>query len=617
MRWDDRSGAASYQHLVKTLVFAALIACTIAGVTASATAATPNFDQYVLDIPSAAGARASSVRINAASHYPGTPGDHDLALWMRDRLADDGFTATIEPFTAPVPQFKHVTLETYEGKWTAVDLKEPPIAQDPDGSRKDAGIPFNAGSGNGTVTASVVDAGHGLDADYRELSNRHVDIRTRIALIRYGKEFRGSLARRAQRYGAAGAIFFSDPSDRDGSRLGPAYPDGPYRPLGAVQRGSLGAPPVTIPTLPVTALVANRLLQAMDGRVTPQPVRLHVDVPIARATLWNTVGVIPGSDPTHVVVIGGHRDAWVYGVTDNGSGISSILETAHALGYLYKSGWRPRFSIVLAGFDGEEIGEVGSQAYVHMHEAELRAGCVAYINSDESTTGQTFGASAAAALENLVTATTWRVNDPRNERQSLYTRWKAQRGGIALDSPGGGSDFESFIYELGIPTVDVGFGGVFGVYHTSYDDLRYAETQADPGFVNHRAVAQLMGLLAMRLSDGTLAYDLSAYVPHMRRSIDALVASGVPARDLGPVRAAIDRFANRSQYSRNHGWRNADVFQLTRRLNLLFYGRNGYAELDFPDIATAVAEKDNAALSAAVGRAVRELDAIGSAMSSR
>jgi N-acetylated-alpha-linked acidic dipeptidase len=284
------------------------------------------------------------------------------------------------------------------------------------------------------------------------------------------------------------------------------------------------------------------------------------------------------------------------------------LEAARALGYLYRSGWRPQFSIAIVGFDGEEIGEVGSETYVRMHEGALRSGCIAYINEDENATGQFFGATAAAPLEHLLAPATQLIRDPQEERRTLFQRWRGQNGGTRVEGPGGGSDFEAFLYDAGIPTIEVGFEGIFGVYHSGFDDLTYATTQADPGFVNHRALAQLVALMAMRLSSGTVPYQLSAYVPRMRAALGE-IASG-HGKDLDPLSKAIDRFASQATSADRRGIDGNREIAITQRLNRLFYGRNGYSAVAFPDVSQALASQADAAISAAVGRTVHDLDDI-------
>ena len=575
-------------------------------------------EQYVLDAMTSSRSLEDARRLNQESHYPSTPGDYHIARWMQDVLTGAGFNATLEAFPHDVPFARALALEQYAGskQWLKFKLDETPIPADPDGTRSDAGPPFNAWSGSGTVVANVVDAGHGMPDDYAALAARHVDVRTRIVLVRYGREFRGLLAKRAQDRGARGVIFFSDPHDRDGSLRGPAYPDGPYRPLGAVQRGALEEGKITIPTLPVTVTNADRIIGDIRDGITHSPFRLSVTMLVKHnATLWNTVGVLPGKDPTHEIVLGAHRDAWVYGVTDNGSGISILLDVARALGALYKSGWRPQYSIVIAGFDGEEIGEVGSQAYVRAHIGALESGCLAYINEDEATTGDFFGVTAAAALEQLVVPVTKNVSAPStSEKVPLYVRWEQQRGGATVRGPGGGSDFESFLYDAGIPIMEYGFGGIFGVYHSGFDDLRYAMTEADPNFIHHRTVAQLVALTTMRLANGSVGYAFEPYAARMQTALGEIAGAQDHATDLTPVRTAIARFAiAASSIDRRGGDGNAEIV-IVHRLNRLFYGRNGYAAVAFPDLSAAIAAGNGAAISAAAGRTAHSLDEIAHAL---
>jgi N-acetylated-alpha-linked acidic dipeptidase len=596
-------------------VAALLCAGLLAGSLSSASADDRAMEQYLLSVPTATAAFSDATRVNAESHYAGTPGDYHIATWMRDQLAAAGFTASLEAFSHDVPFPKRLVLQIVNGKNpTDFTLTETPIPSDPDGTRRDAGPPFNAWSGSGTVYAPLIDAGHGLESDYASLSARGLNVRKDLVLVRYGREFRGNLAKRAQDHGASGVIFFSDPMDRDGSQCGPAYPDGPYRPLGAIQRGSLG-PGITIPTLPVTATVAARLLDTMRDGVSSKFVRLTVEMEIKHTTLWNTVGVLIGKDPTHEVILGAHRDAWVYGVTDNGSGVSNVLEAARALGYIHRIGWRPQYTIVIAGFDGEEIGEVGSEAYVRMHHDALSSGAVAYINADETTTGKRFDAMAAAALEGMIEPAAWTVKDPAAPTQPLATRWKAQTGGEQISSPAGGSDFEAFLYEIGTPVIDVGFGGIFGVYHSGFDDLRYAQTQADPGFVNHLAVAQFDALLLMRIASGAAPYRLAAYAPRMRDALKTLSKQSGSAADLSPLAAAIGRFASRASRADARGMDGNQEIAAVHRLNMLFYSRNGYAGLPFPYVSDALASGNQGAVSASIGRTAHDLDDITGAIS--
>ncbi len=571
-----------------------------------------------LKIPSADGARETSMFINEQMHYPGTPGDHRLALYMRDRMRELGLKAQVESFQVTVYTPKTLQLQLLSKPAVTFDLHEGRIASDPDGSRPDAGIPFNAGSGNGDVRAPLVYVSRGLEADYGTVQRAGVDVRGKIALVRYGAEFRGNLAKRAQDHGAAGVIFYSDPAE-DGFKRGGVYPGGRFRPAESVQRGTVAFndKELAIPILPVTSITARRLLADMTGVAGPatwagglpvpyvigtsrSPVHLHVEMNAKPTTLWNSVGEITGSDPSQSVILGGHRDAWVYGVTDDGSGIASLLEVARGLGALHRQGWTPTRSIRIVGFDAEEIGELGSHAYVRMHHDELQRGCVAYINLDEVATGTRFNASATAAVSSAVADAALRVDGLAN---------------VKVRTPGGGSDFEPFIYDIGAPVISVGFSGPLGTYHSSYDDFAYAANVADPGFVHHRKIAQTAGAMALQLADSAaIPYTLLPYGTVLTAGATATGAAAQLAHvqfDASSLNAAIARFQTAARaFDAAHAAKdNATLLRVVHHLDALAYASNGYAAVPFPALAAAIASGRQQAVDGAIRQTVSSIDA--------
>jgi len=61
------------------------------------------------------------------------------------------------------------------------------------------------------------------------------------------------------------------------------------------------------------------------------------------APVWDVIGVINGTSPDEVVIVGNHRDAWVIGgAADPNSGSAILIELANAFGKLLKKGWKPR-----------------------------------------------------------------------------------------------------------------------------------------------------------------------------------------------------------------------------------------------------------------------------------
>lgn len=115
-------------------------------------------------------------------------------------------------------------------------------------------------------------------------------------------------------------------------------------------------------------------------------------------TAYNTIAEIPGTDKKdEVVMLGGHLDSWhsATGATDNAIGCTMMMEAARILKAI---GVKPRRTIRVALWSGEEQGLLGSQAYVKEHfgtfeepKAEYNK-LVAYFNID-SGTGRARGAS--------------------------------------------------------------------------------------------------------------------------------------------------------------------------------------------------------------------------------
>jgi carboxypeptidase Q len=109
------------------------------------------------------------------------------------------------------------------------------------------------------------------------------------------------------------------------------------------------------------------------------------------ATAYNVVAEIPGSDKAQeVVMLGGHIDSWhaATGATDNAIGCATMME---AIRILQAIGVKPRRTIRLALWSGEEQGLLGSQAYVREHFGMVEnpkpghANFAGYFNIDSGT----------------------------------------------------------------------------------------------------------------------------------------------------------------------------------------------------------------------------------------
>ncbi len=127
----------------------------------------------------------------------------------------------------------------------------------------------------------------------------------------------------------------------------------------------------TVPQITLTAEHYGRIYRMLQKEI---PVKLELDV---RNTFhdedlsaFNVVAEIPGTDlADQLVMLGAHFDSWHSGTgaTDNGAGSAAMME---AVRILQAAGLKPRRTIRIALWSGEEQGLLGSRAYVKEHFAD-------------------------------------------------------------------------------------------------------------------------------------------------------------------------------------------------------------------------------------------------------
>jgi len=234
-----------------------------------------------------------------------------------------------------------------------------------------------------------------------------------------------------------------------------------------------------------------------------------------------------GELPNEWVLLGNHRDAWVFGGVDPSSGTASMMELTRALGEMKQRGIRPRRTVMVCSWDGEEYALTGSTEWGEQFADELKKKLVAYLNVDESVAGAatmagpeglSFTPSAVASLAPMLVEASRDVRAPSGK--SLYEAWRATSkrddkasapppdSGLVETRIGSGSDHTVFLNHLGRPVINLGFSGDYGVYHSMYDDHYWMEQIGDPAFEYHITLTDIWGLLALRLANAdVLPYD--------------------------------------------------------------------------------------------------------------
>jgi N-acetylated-alpha-linked acidic dipeptidase len=505
-------------------------------------------------------------QMSAEPNHVGSRHDRQNAEFMLQQFRRWGWDARIETFYVLYPTPVSERLELTAPHVFVAALHEPAIEQDRTSSTTTALPPFAVYGADGDVTAELVYVNYGMPEDYAELDRRGVTVKGRIVLVRYGGGWRGVKPRLAHDHGAVGCIIYSDPHD-EGYFRGDMYPRGGWRPNASVQRGSVldtsvypgdpltpgvgatrgahrlelaDAPTIAkIPVLPISAADAEPFLAAIEGPVAPEAWRgafgftYHIGPGPATAHLkvqsewtlkpaYDVIATIRGREfPDEWVVRGNHHDGWVFGALDPLAANAAMLAEAKAIGSLMKSGWRPRRTLVYAGWDAEEPGWIGSTEWAEQHAEELKRNAVLYVNSDVNARGFLV-AGGSHSMQHLVNEVASGVRDPQtgvSVRERLRAKLRVDQfygdtaagaetigpmDDLPLAALGSGTDFTAFLQHLGITTLDLYYSGEDngdGIWHSIYDSFDSYIRFGDPQFTYGIAEAQTVGHVVLRVAD--------------------------------------------------------------------------------------------------------------------
>lgn len=587
------------------------------------------WDAAFLKVPDAQLAGQHLKVLTAEPHWASSPEDYKTAEYVAAKFKAAGMETTITPYKVLLNKPVSIKIEAFDAQHrllmsgpTAEHVDPSDHGGDPFQNNPNILPAFNGSSPSGDVTGEVVYANYGTREDFDQLAKLGISVKGKIVLVRYGGNFRGVKVYIAQQRGAIGVLIYSDPAD-DGYDQGDMYPAGPMRPESAVQRGSTQFLPIypgdpetpgiastldlpdskrlteaqtrqlpggdepSIPANPLSYKDAAPILRALAGAAVPHewqgglPFTYHLGGTGVTAhmalvqdtklrTIWDVIGIIPGTDPTEKdnwVVAGNHRDAWVFGAVDPNSGTAAMLETAHGFGELLKQGWKPKRTIVLGSWDAEEEGLIGSTEWAEEHADQL-AHAVAYFNTDVAVSGPDFNASAVPSLKDFVRDVTRNVPSPQGG--TVYDHWQTSQAekprrrrtenpfnassnsphatqAIRVGDLGSGSDYTPFLQHLGVPSTDIGSDGPYGVYHSAFDNYAWFTKNADPTFVYEQQQARVFGLEILHMaSTDVLPYDDVSYGAEIASYLEAAkreAASASLKLDFSAAESAARRFA--------------------------------------------------------------------------
>ena len=665
-------------------------AAPILGFTPSDAAAEHQLESRFQSIPSPEKAREWHRVFTAEPHPAASDRNNQLADFVADSWRKQGWEdVTLRRYDVLHSRPRSVSLEMTAPVHFTASLREDAYDVDPDTKNPAVSGSYFAYSASGDVTGEVVYAHSGNPEDYDLLRKNGISVRGKIVLVRYSNpySYRGFKALTAEREGAAALLIYSDPAE-DGSAHGKVFPDGPWGLESHIQRGAItydyivpGDPTTPgwasvpgakhlapeearslpkIVGLPLSWRDAKPLLENMNGPEAPKDwqgallityrftgaVKVHVKVDMDTSMQPYTVveARIRGSElPDEWVLLGNHRDAWVYGAVDPSSGTASMMEFTRSLGELKQRGIRPRRTVVVCSWDGEEYALTGSTEWGEQFADELKKKLVAYLNVDESVAGAataagpeglSFSPAAVASLAPMLVEASKDVRMPSGK--SLYEAWRAtamrdsKSGSPPLDSAlvetriGSGSDHTVFLNHLGRPVINLGFTGDYGVYHSMYDDYYWMSHIGDPTFEYQVALTRIWGVIALRLANANiLPFDFGFNASALEQFLRELERKN----KIDPKRLALKRLHARiAEFEKAGGLLRKDFArdpfpgsatpEKIQRLNeqlmqvesnwldpagipgrpwfqhLLYSSRYTYAHLEFPGLTEAVEKQD-------------------------
>jgi N-acetylated-alpha-linked acidic dipeptidase len=556
-------------------------------------------------IPNAAQMQRWHRYFTAEPHPAGSDRNNELARYVADEWKKQGLEdVAIRRYDVYSSDPKETSLEMVAPISYKASLREAVYDVDPDTKNPRISSAWMGMSASGDITASVIYAHSGNPADYDVLRKNGISVKGKIVLVRYSNpySYRGFKALTAEREGAAAILIYSDPAE-DGYKQGKVFPDGPWGPESHLQRGAIeydfqqagdpttpgwpslpgathipAAQALPIPrimALPLSWHDAKPLLENMDGPLAPddwqgglpipyhfggERVRVHLKIQMEETIKPNYVveGRIRGSEhPDEWVLVGNHRDAWVFGGVDPSSGTAALMELSRSFGELLKAGMRPRRTLVFCSWDGEETSYSGSAEWSEQFKYELAQKAVAYLNVDSAASGPDFKGAAVGSLAPALLEVSRTLPDPSGK--SLYDAWKISRAedlkerkeadpvtdfNLVETRIGSGSDYTALLDHVGVPSVELGFDGPYGVYHSVYDDYYWMNHFGDPGYRYHVLLTRLWGVLALRLANADLLpYSFASYGAHIRHYADTLTKDkDVAQLDLKPLYAGMDAF---------------------------------------------------------------------------
>ncbi|KAF3699035.1 Transferrin receptor protein 1 [Channa argus] len=458
----------------------------------------------------------------SAGHQAGSSGDESLANKVLRKFKEFGMTTwTDEHF---------------------IKVQDPPTSGKPNRiffqSEDYSADGFLSYSATGTVTGAVVYAHYGREFDLTALTERNIELKGRVVLVRAGRISFAEKVANAAKKNAAAVLIYPDSNEEMTPLFGhvhmglgdpytPGFPSFNHTQFPPVQ--SSGLPTILAQT--ISKSTATKILGKLNGQAMLDSwgsfgrlgdindnITVEVNNVLTEKKINNVFGVIKGFvDADRYMVIGAQRDAWGPGFAASTVGTSVLVNLARAISDMVKNdGFKPRRSIIFASWSAGEYGSIGATEWLEGYLSSLSLKAFSYVNLDGIVTGSAgFKVAASPLMHSLVRSTMKEVSN-LNTGASIFSRltdnnWESNvLEPLKLDNAA-----YPFLTFSGIPSISFRFSdnSDYPYFGTTLDTLDKL-TQVTGNKVSQltQIAAQFAGQIVLRLvHDHLLQMDLAKY----------------------------------------------------------------------------------------------------------
>lgn len=529
-------------------------------------------------------------------HIAGTRGDLALARYIESHMKSNGLRhVLLDELQASINYPVHDPKKTYvslaDGSWSAT-LNE----------LHDIDMHYLAYNPNSLSTSEPQEGvyyyvNYGTPADFAALSDKKVDIKDAILLIRYGGNFpEANKVQLAHERGAKAVLFitpkfklgkeghtedFDGVIQRQGVGLTRFSPGDVLTPGWSSEDGYVSRlpwfkaqPTPKIPTIPISYLDGEKLISKLEksgakfgdlfSGVSSSNDKRKLRVLIGDREwtihqIWNVVGTIEGREQRKQgIIIGAGRDASCFGTMGANTGTVIMLEMIKVFASLQRQyAWSPLRSIHFVLFDATNYNLAGSTEWVESTKELWTKEGYTYIDLSDAIAGDDLEVQAHPFLSTVIKDALRKVKVLG--KKSMLDEYTAKNGDGILYEMLRMRNYLPFINFVNMPALEIRYSGYKYPENSCYDSFeRFESARIDPKMEKHTNLVHALSLIALQLAEAPIVpfdylnlvtqlesyhKDLEKYAMETMEAVKSKVVPVMHFEGLGNAIGILDRSA--------------------------------------------------------------------------